>query len=145
MPTPTGPRASGRGARRCCTSRGWSFLYGGFAVLCGVVALTSLNGEERVEKTTAERLPASIQLQWLALSAMGSVMLLAVTNHITQNISSVPFLWVLPLALYLITFVLVFDHPRWYVRPVFIALLIVALPALAYFLPSLPLPVAAPP
>ena len=48
---------------------------------------------------------------------MGSVMLLAVTNHITQNISSVPFLWVLPLALYLVSFILAFDHPRWYVRP----------------------------
>ena len=41
---------------------------------------------------------------------MGSVMLLAVTNHITQNISSVPFLWVLPLALYLVSFVLAFDQ-----------------------------------
>jgi len=44
---------------------------------------------------------------------MGSMILLAVTNHITQNISSVPFLWVLPLALYLVSFVLAFDHPRW--------------------------------
>jgi len=37
---------------------------------------------------------------WLALSALGSVLLLAATSHITQNIASVPFLWVLPLTLY---------------------------------------------
>src|SRR3982751_5626921 len=75
---------------------------------------------------------------------MGSVMLLAVTNHITQNVSSVPFLWVLPLALYLITFILAFDHPRWYLRPVFLALLLVLLPAMAYYIPSLDLRMAAP-
>ena len=75
---------------------------------------------------------------------MGSVMLLAVTNHITQNISSVPFLWVLPLALYLVTFILAFDHPRWYVRPLFIASMLVLVPAMAYYVPSLELRVAAP-
>jgi SAM-dependent methyltransferase len=75
---------------------------------------------------------------------MGSVMLLAVTNHITQNISSVPFLWVLPLALYLVTFILAFDHPRWYLRPLFLALLPVLLPAMAHYIPSLDLRVAAP-
>jgi hypothetical protein len=84
------------------------------------------------------------QLLWLALSAMGSVMLLAVTNHITQNISSVPFLWVLPLALYLFTFILAFDHPRWYLRPLFLALLLVMLPAMAWYVQSLDLRVAAP-
>jgi hypothetical protein len=71
-------------------------------------------------------------------------MLLAVTNHVTQNISSVPFLWVLPLALYLVTFILVFDHPRWYVRPLFVALMVVLLPLMAYYVPSLDLKVAAP-
>src|SRR5262249_6035434 len=71
------------------------------------------------------------QLMWLALAAMGSIMLLAVTNHVTQNISSVPFLWVLPLSLYLITFILCFDHPRWYVRPLVIALLVVIVPLMA--------------
>ena len=87
---------------------------------------------------------ASDQLLWLALSAMGSVMLLAVTNHLTQNISSVPFLWVLPLALYLITFILCFDHPRWYLRPLFLAAAAVLLPVMAWYMPSLDLRVAAP-
>jgi hypothetical protein len=71
-------------------------------------------------------------------------MLLAVTNHITQNIASVPFLWVLPLALYLITFIFAFDHPRWYVRPAFVAALVVLLPLMAWYVPSLDLHVAIP-
>src|SRR5206468_1680216 len=89
-------------------------------------------------------LPMATQLQWLALAAMGSVMLLAVTNHITQNVASVPFLWVLPLALYLGSFILAFDHPRWYVRPLFIVVLVALLPAMAFYVPSLKLPVALP-
>jgi len=125
---------------------GWSFLYAGFAVLCGLVGLASSNlpAEAADRKVQAGSVPLSSQLLWLTLSAMGSVMLLAVTNHITQNISSVPFLWVVPLALYLITFILTFDHPRWYVRPVFLALLGVLVPAMAYYVSSLTLSVAAP-
>ncbi len=46
---------------------------------------------------------------WLGFSALGSIVLLASTNHITQNIASVPFLWVLPLSLYLLTFVVAFE------------------------------------
>ena len=53
---------------------------------------------------------------WLLLSSLGSVLLLAVTTHITQNVASIPFLWVLPLALYLITFILCFDGRGWYRR-----------------------------
>jgi len=46
---------------------------------------------------------------WFVLAALASMMLLAVTNHITQNVASIPFMWVLPLTLYLITFVLCFE------------------------------------
>jgi len=123
----------------------WSFLFAGFAVLCGVVAFMSGNGfTETVHSEAKEGPKTSTQLLWLALSAMGSVMLLAVTNHITQNIASVPFLWVVPLALYLVTFILAFDHPRWYVRPVFLAGLIVLVPLMAWFAPSLNLRAAMP-
>ena len=124
----------------------WSFMYGGFVVLCGAVALFSLNGSSIAasEKISSANPQISRQLLWLALSAMGSVMLLAVTNHITQNISSVPFLWVLPLAIYLVTFILAFDHPRWYVRRLFLAALAVLIPAMAFYVPSLDLQVAAP-
>jgi len=71
-------------------------------------------------------------------------MLLAVTNHLTQNIASFPFLWVVPLSIYLLTFILTFDHPRWYVRPVFFVLLAGLLPAMAWKVDSLDLWIAAP-
>src|SRR5687768_11444635 len=123
----------------------WSFLFAGFAVLCAVTAWLSMNGVEIQRKVVAgDAVPGKSQLQWLLLSAMGSVMLLAVTNHITQNISSVPFLWVLPLALYLVSFILAFDHPRWYVRPVFFGALGLLVPLMAWAIPSLDLQLAAP-
>jgi hypothetical protein len=124
---------------------GWSFLFAAFALLCAATAWLSMNGFERAAKTApAAQLRLRTQLEWLALAAMGSVMLLAVSNHITQNISSVPFLWVLPLALYLVSFILAFDHPRWYVRPLFIGALVVLVPWMAYAIPSLDLDIAAP-
>jgi hypothetical protein len=124
---------------------GWSFLFAGFALLCAGTAWLSMNGFETESKQqAAEPVPLKDQFQWLSLAAMGSVMLLAVTNHITQNISSVPFLWVLPLALYLVSFILAFDHPRWYLRPAFIGALAVLVPLMAYAIPSLDLRLAAP-
>src|SRR6185503_11207586 len=122
----------------------WSFLYAGFVVLCGAVALLSGNGHVAARRAAAAPVALKSQLAWLGLSAMGSVMLLAVTNHITQNISSVPFLWVLPLALYLVTFILTFDHPRWYKRPFFLLALLLLIPAMAWYANSLQLSVAAP-
>lgn len=53
---------------------------------------------------------------WLLLAALGSTLLLAVTTHITQNVASIPFLWVLPLSIYLVTFILCFDGKGWYRR-----------------------------
>jgi SAM-dependent methyltransferase len=125
---------------------GWSFVFAAFAFLCAGTAWLSMNGYEPQASKPAPAAPlaARTQLQWLALSAMGSVMLLAVTNHVTQNIASVPFLWVLPLALYLVSFILAFDHPRWYIRPAFIGALVVLVPLMAFAIPSLNLHLAAP-
>jgi hypothetical protein len=125
---------------------GWSALYAGLVVLAGSTAAMSRNGTppHDAEQAAAVAPTRAAQLWWLALSTMGSVMLLAVTNHITQNIASVPFLWVVPLALYLLTFILAFDHPRWYLRWLFLGLLAGLLPAMAYYVPSLDLKLAAP-
>jgi SAM-dependent methyltransferase len=68
----------------------------------------------------------------MALAACASALLLAVTNHLTQNIAAIPFLWVLPLSLYLLSFILCFDSDRWYNRWLFIRLGAVALPGVAY-------------
>jgi spermidine synthase len=68
---------------------------------------------------------------WVALAAIPSGLLIAVTNHISTDVAAVPFLWVVPLALYLLTFVLVFSRLASYVhqaavilQPLFIAALI---------------------
>ena len=57
--------------------------------------------------------------------------MLAVTNHLTQNVAAIPFLWVLPLSLYLLSFILCFDSDRWYNRWLFTRLAAVAVPGIA--------------
>jgi len=69
--------------------------------------------------TSGPKLDAVTQLRWIALSAAGSMLLLAVSNHITQNVASVPLLWILPVTLYLLTFILTFDGTGWYKRHIF--------------------------
>ena len=71
---------------------------------------------------------------WLLLPACASTLLLATTNKLCQDVAVIPFLWVLPLAIYLGSFILCFDNPRWYSRAVFIPALIVALPAVCWAL-----------
>jgi SAM-dependent methyltransferase len=136
----------------------WSIGYSVFAFLCAATALVSVrHGGARpmldpaaapaAESGPADggRMPtAGERVLWIALSATGSCLLLAVTNHLTQNIAAVPFLWVVPLSLYLITFILCFDHPRWYQRPVFLTLVAMLLPVMAVYSDSLDLWVAAP-
>jgi hypothetical protein len=132
----------------------WSVAYGAFAVLCAFTAFVSARAagtapvRTDIAETTAgaaDLPPAMLdRIMWIALSAMGSCMLLAVTNHLTQNIPSIPFLWVVPLSLYLITFILCFDHPRWYQRPLFLAAVAIVVPAMAWNSASLDLWVAAP-
>jgi hypothetical protein len=129
---------------------GWSGLYLLFVVSCMATAYFSLRpsagtGASAEAPTVVSAEPPAIDtkkpgskqlLTWLTLSATGSCLLLAITNHITQNIAAVPFLWVLPLSLYLITFILAFDHPRWYVRPVFLVALAVLLPIMGWAVDS---------
>jgi predicted membrane-bound spermidine synthase len=67
------------------------------------------------------------RLLWLLLPAVASALLLAATNHVSQDVAVVPFMWVAPLSLYLITFIICFEHERWYVRPVWAALAVVAI------------------
>jgi hypothetical protein len=64
---------------------------------------------------------------WLLLSLVPSVMLLATTNHICQDVAVIPFLWIAPLSLYLITFIICFDRPEWYRREVWGVLFVVVL------------------
>jgi SAM-dependent methyltransferase len=128
----------------------WSIAYAAFAVLCGAAAIVTLRrsgaASDLPEAAVADASPPTIgeRGMWVALSATGSCLLLAVTNHLTQNIASIPFLWVVPLSIYLITFILCFDHPRWYVRPLFLMAAAIMLPVMAWYSDSLDLWTAAP-
>jgi tetratricopeptide (TPR) repeat protein len=66
--------------------------------------------------TLDARPPAFDRILWLLLPACASVLLLATTNMMCQEVAVIPFLWVLPLALYLLSFIICFDNPRWYAR-----------------------------
>lgn len=100
----------------------WSLLFCLFVLVQGYVAVNLLR--QPAQTTTAEFASASLddrddasfgqQVGWIALPALASVMLLVVTNHVCQDIAVVPFLWVLPLSLYLASFIVCFDSPQWY-------------------------------
>ncbi|HUI99504.1 MAG TPA: fused MFS/spermidine synthase [Usitatibacter sp.] len=121
-------------------ARAWSAGYAIFALACGALAwrgrsLPIAPGEPVSGDAPRERPPPAGRIGlWLALSATGSALLLAVTNHLTQNIPSFPLLWVVPLAVYLLTFILCFEGERWYRRDGFLAALGWALCIMAWFL-----------
>jgi len=132
----------------------WSVIYGVFALLSIATAVGSVRNADAdkvdVPVAAGGRDAGAVkpgvrqQLVWLTLAAMASFLLLAVTNHICQNVASLPFLWILPLTLYLATFIFCFDHPRWYRRNIFLVLAAVALPVMAWYSDSLDLKVAIP-
>lgn len=98
----------------------WGGAYAVFVLLCGVTLKVTATLRQPAppapEAIRRGRLnPAEIVL-WVALSATTSAMLLSVTNNLCQDIAVVPFLWVLPLVIYLLTFILCFESSRWYGR-----------------------------
>jgi hypothetical protein len=75
-----------------------------------------------------------IRTLWVALPATASILLLAITTYLTQDVAAIPFLWILPLSAYLLSFVICFETPRLYYRAVFLPLLAAALGTVAYML-----------
>jgi hypothetical protein len=101
----------------------WSFSYLLFVALCVSVApwsssivSSAANPSERCAQETTLPPTRSRQIFWVGLAACGSAMLLAVTNVVCQEVAASPFLWVFPLCLYLITFILCFEYPGLYRR-----------------------------
>lgn len=107
----------------------WSWTFGAFTVccaLCGWQMCRSANPssiaapEASLPFAKSELAPTwGRRAMWFGLSMMASVMLLATTNQVCLDVASVPFLWVLPLSLYLMSFILCFDSDRWYSRRTF--------------------------
>ncbi len=98
-------------ARLGSQSVGWSLGYLVFGVIvAGMVALTwRSRAQANVAAAPAAAITWNERRIWLALSAAPSSLLLGVTGHISADIASAPFLWVLPLALYLVTFIVAFQ------------------------------------
>jgi len=74
------------------------------------------------EPEPLERPGAGMKALWIAFAAVPSALLMAVTTHLSTNVAPIPFLWVLPLGLYLLSFILCFDGTRWYRRGLFLGL-----------------------
>lgn len=104
----------------------WTGGYLLFVAIAGYNAIQSLQTVQEPITVGRDPLPddaqkpkKSVQALWILLSACASLMVLAVTNQITQEVAVIPFLWVLPLAIYLLSFVLAFSSQRWYQRGLF--------------------------
>jgi spermidine synthase len=133
----------------------WAWGLAAYAVCCGFCAVrlwrsevqspkskVQSQGPDEAEHATRNTQQASLNPQpstlslllWLLLPACASVLLLATTNKLCQDVAVIPFLWVAPLALYLLSFIICFDSPRWYVRFPFALALVAALGGLCWAL-----------
>jgi hypothetical protein len=112
----------------------WSIGYATFVLGCGVIAVSQREGLAPRQEANAAPSDWNTRALWMALPACSSALLLAITNHISQNIASVPLLWIIPLSLYMLSFILCFESSRWYPRTLLLRLLGVALGGMAYAL-----------
>ncbi|MBA5608518.1 fused MFS/spermidine synthase [Duganella sp. FT3S] len=111
-------------------SLGWSAGYGVFVLCCSALSLRGAWMAGNAPVSTADAAPAaperSAHARWAALAALPTVLLMAITSHLTENIAPIPLLWVLPLVLYLLSFILCFEGGGWYRRgwylPLFVAI-----------------------
>ncbi len=124
----------------------WSAAYGLFAAFCIAASLRSLRESPAPASSgssaaglradapaaSADSPTWADQITWLVMSGLGSYLLLGISNHITINVASIPFLWLLPLTLYLITFILCFEGRGWYRRRTFLLPLGILLIAMAW-------------
>ncbi len=119
----------------------WSYGYLLFAGACLWSGRSLLSANNAVpSKTNSEtalmnnKLAKTDPLLWIGLSACGSIMFLAVTSKITQDLSVTPILWVLPLSLYLGTLIIAFDSPRWYRRKIWLPAFMLSAALIVYLL-----------
>ena len=128
----------------------WSLGFLLFAILCAILArqrpktgcpIHAVSSHEWAFAQSANRFPSepippplSTKLLWFLLPMVAAMQLAAVTSHLTVNIAAIPLLWILPLAVYLLTFILAFEFPALYRRGVVVRLLVLMLASLGYAL-----------
>lgn len=107
---------------------GWSVAFVGYALLAGICALRLVTGNVTPTRAATSASPdagpksdLTDRILWFALPGVASVLLLAITNQVCLDVAVIPFLWVLPLTLYLLSFILSFDGSGWYPRRAWLA------------------------
>lgn len=113
----------------------WSAAFAVFVLFCAGAAFFAARLPVTMPARAASPVVASANTKlpvwtWLSLTACASTLLLAVTNLLTQNIAPMPLLWVIPLGIYLLTFILCFESDRWYQRSFFLPLVLPSIGAL---------------
>ncbi len=126
----------------------WTSLYALYVLLAGWCAFRMLKWSAGESLSLADSSTSSSEVRaedagkpgwgmimlWLLLSSCGSIMLLATTNQLCIDVATVPFLWILPLSLYLISFIICFDSPKWYDRRVYVLLMLFMMPLATWVL-----------
>ncbi len=118
----------------------WCCGFAAFALISAVLAsktckLTSALPQARQEdETQIVPAPLSHKLLWVLLPMGAAMQLSAVTSYLTANVAAIPLLWILPLAVYLITLILAFQFPRLLPRGIIARFLVVMLAGLGYML-----------
>ena len=127
-------------------ARVWSLLFIGFIVACSAAAWQlwktepgeAVDGAKR-EQPAAPRVIKSAHFQTamsILWAACGTILFMSVTNQLTLNIASVPFLWIVPLSIYLLSFIVAFSGERWYPRRICAVLLVAAFAVFYLLLPG---------
>lgn len=109
----------------------WWIAYVFLVILACAAAVVHARAETVSEAVPEEPTPGRPVL-WIGLAACASTLWMAVANHLSQEVAPVPFLWVLPLSIYLLTFILCFEGDGWYRRTLFRWLLPIAWCSAAY-------------
>jgi hypothetical protein len=114
------------------TLRAQSYLWtAGYLVFAISSAYLALRTYRRVHADDAQKSRGSptgegerpgrrAHILWVGLAACASTLLISITSQVTQEVAVIPFLWVMPLAIYLLTFILAFSGGPWYSRRVYL-------------------------
>jgi spermidine synthase len=117
--------------------QGWTWTGGFvlFALIVGTLSYRARNeGGVKIHVLTTEKPSSALRLLWIILSGTASLFLLSVTNQVSQEVAVIPFLWIVPLAIYLLSFILAFSDSRWYDRRIYALLFSLASLAMLWVL-----------